>query len=361
MINDPPGGKRGDARWSLAEVGYYARRLARRPMCRLEDLAERSWEIAPREESFSPPAFFLPEMLDRILGWTFTDDNRDPRPAVLGCPAVHAATRGFLVKDVWLLDGALYKGRGYSWLTPRASRVPRLRVDRVIDRGALFCTANGNKYFGQWLMDDCATYSLAKGEGVPVMTDQPVNPHTPLYEEWLEMEPLRLHAAYFRELVIFEDYGQNKHKHRRFRALGEKLLSHVQANGHPGVFILRGSSGIRRVLRGEEEIAERLSRRRGFRVVDPMKSDAPSLIAACAGARTVVGIEGSGLIHGVLPLREGGNILTLQPPTRFVLAYKHLADRDGQNFGFVVGRPDGGDDFYIDPDEVERTLDLFPE
>ncbi|MNO01398.1 hypothetical protein D3C81_2215260 [compost metagenome] len=82
-------------------------------------------------------------------------------------------------------------------------------------------------------------------------------------------------------------------------------------------------------------------------------------MAACAGARIVAGVEGSQLVHGVNVLREGGTILTLQPPNRFVSYYKYLADRDGQHFAFAVGQPEG-DGFIIDRDELDRTLDLLP-
>ncbi|VVO55293.1 hypothetical protein PS858_00494 [Pseudomonas fluorescens] len=46
-------------------------------------------------------------------------------------------------------------------------------------------------------------------------------------------------------------------------------------------------------------------------------------------------------------------------PSTVVCFFKYLTDRDRQNFGFVVGTPPGAG-FTIDPDEVERTLDLFP-
>jgi hypothetical protein len=114
-----------------------------------------------------------------------------------------------------------------------------------------------------------------------------------------------------------------------------------------------------RLLRNELELAEHLRERRGFRIIDPSKCDVPTIVAACAGARTVIGIEGSQLIHGVNLLQPGGSLLILQPPDRFVCFFKYLTDRDQQNFGFVVGTPDG-EGFRIDPDEVERTLDLFP-
>jgi len=345
-------------RYTFAPIrSVVSRRLMQRHPDLLQDLAVKSWEIAPAETTMTPSAWYLPGQLERVTGWAFADEH--PRREMEGTAVTHAATRAYLLENVWLLDGALYKDDGYSWLTPRSSVVPPLRADLDIQRAAIFCTAMGNKYFGQWLMDDCVTYPLAEAEGTPVMTDQAVNDHTPMYEDWLGMKPLRLHNAFFHELVIFDDFGQNKHKHHRFRTMSDKLRSHVAVKTHPGIFILRGSSGSRRILRNEQEIAERLRNRRGFRIIDPGRSDLPTIAAACAGARTVVGVEGSGLIHGVLLLQHGDSILTLQPPNRFVTVFKHLADRDGQHFGFVVGRPEGSG-FVIDPEEVERTLDLFP-
>ncbi len=67
----------------------------------------------------------------------------------------------------------------------------------------------------------------------------------------------------------------------------------------------------------------------------------PSIVAACAGARVVIGVEGSQLVHGVNVASAWGCLLTLQPPNRFVSYYKYLTDRDYQHFGFVVGIPEG--------------------
>ncbi|MNZ40342.1 hypothetical protein D3C78_578560 [compost metagenome] len=128
---------------------------------------------------------------------------------------------------------------------------------------------------------------------------------------------------------------------------------------HPGVFILRGGDGDLRLLRNEIAIAEHLHKTRGFRILDPLRTDVPTIVATCAGARVVMGVEGSQLVHGVNVLQPGGALLVLQPPNRFVSYYKFLTDRDNQHFGFVVGTPEG-DGFKIDIEEVERTLDLFP-
>ena len=362
----------GPAKWSLAAYKHlFKTRLARKPALTLQSMAVKTWDIAPGEVAFAQPAFFLPNQLERVTGWEeqLFYPHEHPRRTMEGIGRVeHGPTRGYLLKDVWMIDGALYKGNAKSWLTPGVGRLPGVRVENEIERGALYCTAGGNKWFGSWLTDDCLTYSLACNEGVPVTTAPSANIvstvrngilHTPGYEDWLGMKPVRLRNAFFRELVIFDDISQNRHKHLRFRAMGEKLLSHVNTSAHPGVFILRGGRGDLRLLRNEMELAERLRDRRGFRILDPALCDVATIVATCAGARTVIGVEGSQLIHGVNVLPPGGALLVLQPPERFICYFKYLTDRDHQHFGFVVGTP-AGNGFTIDPDEVERTLDLFP-
>jgi hypothetical protein len=346
--------------WSLQPIVHaIKRKLAHEDSPPLTELARRSWVIAAAESRAAQRAFFLPDQLERVTGWAFCNEHPG-REMMGGFETLHTPTRCFELNDVLLIDGALYKGDAWHFLHPQGGRLPRVRVGQEIDRAAIFCTPGGNKYFGQWLMDDCVTYPLAQAEGLPVTTARPAPPHEPAYEAWLGMAPKRIASAFFRRLLLFDDVGQNRDKHARFRSLNERLLSRVQASPHPGVFILRGQTGERRVLRNEQELAEALRERRGFRILDPKKADVPAIVAACAGARTVIGVEGSGLMHGVLALAPGGAVLTLQPPNRFVPLYKHLTDRDHQHFGFVVGVPEDGD-FRVELDEVERTLDLFPE
>jgi len=347
--------------WSTLPIRHLVRRLARIAPLDLKDRATRSWEIAPGEISIRPKAYFLPNQLERVTGWSRLAGTRveQTRSVCGGEPVEHAATRGLLLHDAFLIDGVLYQEDACSHLQPRSHRWPQTRVEREIERGAVYCTPGGNRYFAQWLMDDCVTYALASAEGIPVTTNQAVGAHTPGYEEWLDMHPCRVQSAHFRELVIFEDFGQNRDKHARFRTLGEKLSSHVPVQPYPGVFIIRGQTGQSRLLTNEWEIAGRLRENRGFRILDPIKADVPSVVECCAGARVVVGVEGSGLIHGILLLPPGGAVLTLQPPGQFSAIYKDLTDRDHQHFGFVVGHPEG-QGFRIDCGEVERTLDLLP-
>ncbi|MBU1424384.1 MAG: glycosyltransferase family 61 protein [Gammaproteobacteria bacterium] len=355
------------SKWSFAAVSHVLRRLARKPIRALEDVAVKSWEIAPSETSIVPPAYYLPNQLERVTRWEFATEH----PSVAmegGGEIVHKATRGFLLKDVWLLDGALYKDDARLWLQPRSDRLPPVRVENEIDRGALYCSALGNRYFGSWLIEDCVTYPLACNEGIPVTTakpvkrnaaGQPVLTHAQCYEDWLGMQPTRLHNAFFKELVVFDDVGQNRHKHQRFRSMYDRLLSHVKVSPHPGVFILRGGTGDLRLLHNELELAEHLRKHRGFRILDITKADVPTIMQTCAGAQTVAGVEGSQLVHGLLALPPGGSLLTLQLPDRFVQIFKDMTDRDSQHYGFVVAQAEGKG-YRVDIEEVERTLDLFP-
>jgi hypothetical protein len=360
------------SKWSLAAYKHMLKtRFSGKPSLTLQSVAEKTWEIAPGGTAVAPPAFYLPNQLERVTGWEealFYPHEHPRRTMEGGYSFENGPTRGYLIKDAWLIDGAVYKDNAKSWLSPKSERFPKIRIETEIDRAAMYCTAGGNKWFGTWLMDDCITYPLAVEEGIPVTTARSANLvsaprngilHTPAYEDWLGMKPVRLRDAYFRELVIFDDLSQNRDKHLRFRAMGEKLLSHVSVESHPGVFILRGGSGELRLLRNEMALAEQLRDRRGFRILDPTKCDVATIVATCAGARTVVGIEGSHLIHGVNVLPPGGSLLVLQPPNRFLCFFKYLTDRDHQNFAFVVGITDGNG-FTIDPDELERTLDLLP-
>lgn len=342
---------------TFAPLKHWLMKGLRRPALPVTSLASESWEIWPEEHGEAPPAICLPGQLERIIGWAFSEGH--PGPGMAGGPLIHQATRAHLIKDAWLINGSLYKNNARTWLAPAQGRWTSFRVDEEIARGAIYCSVIGNTYFGSWLIEDCVTYALASAEGVPVTVSRAPSAHAAQYEQWLGMAPRRVRSARFNELVLFDDAGQNRHKHRRFRQLVERLTARVKPATPRNVFILRGESGVRRVLDNELALAEYLQKRHGFRVIDPMREDVPTMLSLCAAADVVMGVEGSQLAHGMMALKEGGTVFTLQPPKRFVRVYKDMADRDRQHFAFVVGEPtDTG--FRIEPDEVERTLDLIP-
>jgi len=360
---------RAAARLSFAPAARFAwRQLARAAGSRgpsLDAVAERSWEVAPGNRLVTLPALYLPGQLGRVTGsvygYHWSDDSKPEsieHQMAGGVERWQAPTRAWLLKDAWLVDGAIHKGGASHRILPRTSLLPLARVEQEIERAAVYATYDGSLFFGLWLQDDCALYPQACIDGVPLTIAQMPYSHMVAYEQRLGMQPVRAASAFLRGAVVYDDRLQNEDKRRRCEQLRRKLLSALDARAHPGVYIVRGSSGKSRRLVNEAELAEHLRTKRGFRIV-AVTDDAATILQACAGARVLAGVEGSHLAHGFTVLEQGAGVLVVQPPDRFSPVLKRAADRDRQRYGFVVALPDG-DGFRVDIGEFERTLDLFP-
>ncbi|MBZ4036344.1 glycosyltransferase family 61 protein [Flavobacterium sp. 17A] len=330
----------------------------------LESLAIKSWQIAPGNTTISPKAFFLEGQLERITGTAYTNDPVKEMHG--GFMIQHAETRAYQLKNIWMINGFIYKGLHNFRLHPtfqiskKMNYFPRVVMDAEIDNAALYSTSEGNQYFGLWLTDDCANYTLAAAEGTPVTSNIIPYSHMPEYESFLGMNPFRTNSAYLKNAIFFDDnWGNNENKHLRFAANRNKLLTRFPSNPHPGVFILRRNSGISRVMLNEIEIAEKLRDQYGFKIVDVTQNSASEILAACAGAKILAGIEGSHLFHGLMMLEPNASVLIFQPPTRFSAVIKNTTDMEGIHYSFVVGIQKE-ENFYIDFEEVKRTLELIP-
>ena len=328
------------------------------------ELAVKSWEISPGNETITPKAYFLEGQLNRITNTAFTDK---PISMMQGGYSIkHPPTRAYMLKNVWMINGSLYKGLHQFKLHPasqyktKIQPFPPIKVDTEINIASIYNSYPSHQYFGTWLLLDCNIYPLAASEGLPVTSNIYASPHMLEYESLLDMKPFRTNAAYLENTIFFnDDCGMNADKHKRFSANRKKLLSIFPSTSHPGVFILRRNSGQSRIMINELEIAEQLKNKYGFKVVDVNKHSVAEILTACAGAKILIGIEGSQLIHGLMVLQPGASVLILQPPDRFCGVIKMTTDMENQNFAFVVGIPKE-EGFYIDMEEVERTIDLLP-
>lgn len=363
--------RRPSSRWTLAAYASYALGVRRTlPLFlvapALEQLANRRWELEPASVSVSSRAWFLPGQLERIASAVYTDDPvRDMQG---GVRLRHSPARAFLLKDVLLANDSLFKGKWRFDLCARKhlSRVqkflPPIHVTTELDRASIYGTHDGNEFFALWLMDDCPAYGLAANEGTPLSCRSTYSryPSQATYESLLGMQPLRTATAFLKEAVIIDDgWNHGSSKHARFAALRSRLLAQFPGKPHPGTFILRRNSGKARSMANELEVAEYLRDRRGFTIVDVTRHTAPEILAACAGARVLAGIEGSHLANGLVVLEPGAALLVLQPPDRFSGVLKLTADMEDIAYAFVVGTPaEGG--FSVEPEEIERTLDLLP-
>lgn len=330
----------------------------------LKNLAVKTWEIAPGNTSITSKAYFLDGQLARITGTAYTED---PAAMMQGGQTVnHEATYAYKLKNIYMINGSAYTGL-HSFLFHHRSKLstaknlfPPIILDTEINDASIYSTYDGNEFFGLWLTDDCTNYRLAEQEGLPVSTDIFVSPHMLEYESLLDMNPFRTNAAFLKNAVFFDDnWGNNNKKKELFAANKKKLLSKFPVASHPGVFILRRGSGKTRIMLNEIEIAEQLQNKYGFKIVDVTQQSVAEIIAACVGAQVLVGIEGSHLMHGLMAMQSGTSILTLQPPNRFCGVLKLTTDMENIHYGFVVGIQKE-ENFYVNFEEVERTLELLP-
>lgn len=318
-------------------------------------MAVERWMVAEGTPVEVRPAKFLPGQLDRIRGTAFGTPEAVLRDFRGGFESRQRPTMAYRLRDVLLANGALYAGPALRHLRARTAAFDFSVPDQAFDHAAMYESWSGNRWFGNWLLDDCLAYPLAAAAGLPVTTARSAG-HMSAYERRLGMAPRRAETCRFDELTLFDDRHHNADRRKRATDLRRALVGAEPAR-HPGVYLLRGTLGARRVLRDEQAIAQRLAERRGFKVIDPSISTLDQIIDACAGALVVAGVEGSHLVHGLMLMPPEARFLAIQPPARAVSVLKLTTDRQNQDYCLVVGRG-SNESFSIDADDIERTLDL---
>lgn len=341
---------------SLRPITYHVRRALRLNREDIAAAAVEQWEIAPAEVMEVPPAIHVSSQIERITRTEFAPLDHTIR-SLAGNPAeLTGPTTAYRLRDVDIIDGVLYS-RGLSLhLRARKHRLPLPRHTEHRASGSLYETWVGNRWFGNWLVDDCLSYRLTEESGAPAVTTSACSAHVPRYEELLGMRPDRIGDTHFDELIVFADQANNSHRKARAREMRQRLLRGRTPLPTPGVFLVRGRYGNARVLHNEEEIASRLASEWGFRVMLPEDHSVDELIEACGAARIVAGVEGSQLAHGVPVMPPGGTLLTIQPPDRATTAMKLFTDRWQQRFAIVIGQG-AAESFSVEWDDVVRTLD----
>jgi hypothetical protein len=232
-----------------------------------------------------------------------------------------------------------------------------VRWPREAVSGALYECWAGNRWFGNWLMEDCTAWPLAAATGMAVTTAAVRGGHVAGYEALLGMDPRRVGDVHFDELVMFDDLANNQSRIARAAAVRDRLRAGRAADPVPGVWLMRGTTGDERLLVNEEKVAGLLAERCGFRVIWPERHAVDELLDLCAGARVVAGVEGSQLVHGLAVMPPGGTLFTIQPPDRTTAAMQVMSDRLGHGFALFVAEGDMRR-FRADPDEVLRLYDV---
>jgi hypothetical protein len=344
--------------FNLARLGRLAARAAMGYRS-LESQAHRRWTICDGETTRVPPALYPQGSLDRITAFSPWVRPENEMRSLRGDRIEHAATLAFEVHGVEIVDGLLYKGpcehrSGYGearWFLGAGARRESL------DRAWVVSTNGGCHYFGIWARADLPTEELPPGDERRLVMPNVGFAHEPGYRRLLASPgATAVQWARVGALMFLRDFGENRSKEARYRALRQRLRERVVSSRPSfGVYLKRGATGERRVIANEAALDAFLGSR-GFKVVEPAVLSPEQIAAQMLDARLVISCEGSHLAHSIYTMADDATLLVLQPPERFSLAFKAFTDRLGMRFAFVVGRP-SQEGFEVDLDELAGFID----
>jgi Glycosyltransferase 61 len=322
--------------------------------------ASERLELAPSARIFSPRLISLPNETDRAIASSAIGGLKAMRALEREGEHLHAATIAYRFDNALLADGCYYSNGQYGVGTPSQYRRPIIWTKGEIFEEAQLSTDMGAElFFGHWLCDALCTELLALDRQLPGLTyaREPYR-HEPGYRELVELPGIPISLARVKKLWVVDDRGINHNRADRFRRLRSRLRNGIGnvLSSPRFVFILRGSSGVERILHNEMQIAEVLSNR-GFEIIDPLKLESKVIAQRLVGTKIVISVEGSHKDHALPAMPEGGCIIHIQPPRSFMHGMKFLGDVANIRTGFVVAdqRENG---FNLDPERLLRTLDL---
>ena len=336
------------------------KRFLRRPFPRVRDHASEITEVCPAERGVMPAPVTLAGHTSRATGNAHGDDVADYVMYATMTTCVHSATLLYRVEDVVLDNGFLYKGTLAEYVSSLGW--PRNRKPEILEQMVLTASQSGSGFFGDWLTADNLLELLANSLGIAPLKVQP-HVHYPHLRELNRL--LNLKEGYsdmvsVRNLYIVDDAGYNANKRIRLQTLRSNLRKNLRKddcrNGLVYIYRGEGHQSVRRLV-NEREVVDFLARK-GFQFLDPTKLSAAEILAGTLNSRVVVGVEGSQLAYGFLSLKEGGLMMTLQPPSRFESSWRPQCVSVGVDWGFLVGvEVPGG--FTISPAELEEVLEPF--
>lgn len=306
-----------------------------------------------------PPSNILAGQLERVRASPFGVSHAAEIEAALGGPRFAHATSTYIFKDVtiaksWMISDNRHEIVGWpksEWAFSRPN---------YLEKAVLAHSIQGSRYFGHWLRDDCATSLMLPEDLTRISVSRERWADEKFYTDLLEIPPANivLHG-HVKELMYIDDLANNSHKLARFIRHRAALRKKRQSNkSHHIVYISRGPSARGRVIDNEADLIKALEVQ-GVKIVVSEGLSTSAFFDEIQDATLIISAEGSQCAHALYALHNSAaGLITLQPHDRFYLPHLEWTRLLGFGFGAVVSNPDHGD-FWIDPAEVLRTVDLF--
>jgi hypothetical protein len=318
-------------------------------------------QISPESKTYSFDSICLDDEFSRVLYFQNETNFEIENLRLKEGDRYQLETKAYCILDVVFYKndiikiGDLFAGRRKHRLQSMFS------LPGEYDEYSLCSDVMTEKYFGHWLRDGLLMELLAEEIGLPAIVDQKYPwDHSEGYRSLSNLNPEAVRHGRFNKLWVFDDRGLNQGRNDRFHALRARLrVSHNSKERSPElIFMRRGKSGAKRSLVNEDEICKILAKI-GFTIIDPEDMTVMDINYHLRNARICILVEGSAHNHYLLNGPEYANILSIQPPDRFNAFCKTFCDSLGWRWGYVVADKVAAGSFYLSPDRLLRTLDLF--
>lgn len=312
--------------------------------------------LHPGERLHQPPVLMLPDEPDRIQRVQEETTPETERLRLAGGWRAHGPTRRLRLGSGLVTPFGIFgAGRALRRFGPAPWRAALTAPVARVGAGFAPLDAVALRYFGHLVHDGLPAALLAReGEALCLPVNQAWR-HAGAYVARAGLTPVPAQMVAARELWLADDLGMNSHRRARMQALRDRLQAGLNPAGSAGVFLRRGDAGVARRLINEEALALALSAR-GFATCD-LTVPLPDLLAALAGARLVVTVEGSHLVHAAFGAAPGATLVAINPADRFNAFFADIVPALGQRLATVLADPvEGG--YRLDPDRLLRLLDL---
>jgi hypothetical protein len=323
----------------------------------IEDACVESWIVAPALKQRVQPSIYLPGDLDRVTESIEFSNLPCEMEYLKAEVRDHAATVAYRLRNVAVVEGALYSGRWNERLMARKKAEADNGPEERIKSGVIACSWCGNHYFGHWVTDDLTLHLAAEEIGHPFILKRKAYLHEPGYRRLLNIWCDQVACTRFDELIVLRDFGQNAYKRKRYEILRNRLKEQFPSPRAKRVFLRRGSLGESREIVNNSEFESYLSAQ-GFAIVDPEKLTPLEIVEQTMGAEVVIGIEGSQIPHALLTMADKGVLCCLQLPFRFVNTFRGYTDCLGMRYAMLVGHVAPGG-LRIDLDDLGRLLEMI--
>ncbi|MDX2100538.1 MAG: glycosyltransferase family 61 protein, partial [Leptolyngbyaceae cyanobacterium bins.59] len=207
---------------SLAPLKYRGWRLFT-GLKTYQDLCDQQWILCPGEQVMLPSAIYREGELEKVTGVQEDTTLNLELQRIQGGLREIPGSIAYRLRDVQIHHGYVYKKAMKLTLTVAKESFFASEEAEYFSNAALVSTYCSNRYFAHWMTDYLTLVIAAQPLAKVLRTAQKTTQHQEEYGYLLNLNSTPVTQAYCKELIWFDDCGQNRLKRERYDQIRSKL------------------------------------------------------------------------------------------------------------------------------------------